>query len=568
MADAEVDPIGIPEKKLNVVGMIGLIVFYLIIFFAGILSHKVLRRKSRKDIRKTQVESETEDMMLAGRDINYFVGVFTMTATWVGGGYINGTAESVIKNGLVWTQAPIGYSISLLLGGLFFAEKMRKRKFVTMLDPLQEKYGKPLGALFYIPAFSGEILWSASILAALGTSLRVICGIDDTTSIIASAAIAMTYTLFGGLYSVAFTDVFQLICIFFGLIFAIPFMATSHNVDIPLRSSNLTMFMDQEQPYSKFFGKLDKEDAGVWVDYAIMLMFGGIPWQAYFQRVLSARDVSVAKTLSFIAAFGCFSAAIPSIVIGLITMNTDWPGTDFGEKLVPKDYKLAVPLTLLYLTPPAVAFIGLGAVSAAVMSSTDSSILGVSTMFTRNVFVNVFYQKATDKVTIWFLRGTVFVNTVIAMIIAIFVKTVYGLYLICSDLVFILLFPHLVMVVHFPKLTNKYGMVAGFTVALILRALSGEPVLKYNAILKFPGYVEPTYDEFGKIDAYGRQRFPFRNLIMILNFIITLSVTFLSKKLFAKYPDLEKYDFLEAVKDQETDKRERLQNEKEGEQCL
>ena len=39
-------------------------------------------------------------------------------------------------------------------------------------------------------------------------------------------------------------------------------------------------------------------------------------------------------------------------------MNTDWPGTDFGEKLVPKDYKLAVPLTLLYLTPPAVAFIG------------------------------------------------------------------------------------------------------------------------------------------------------------------------------------------------------------------
>ena len=68
-----------------------------------------------------------------------------------------GTAESVIKNGLVWTQAPIGYSISLFLGGLFFAEKMRTKKFVTMLDPLQEKYGKPLGGLFYIPAFSGEV---------------------------------------------------------------------------------------------------------------------------------------------------------------------------------------------------------------------------------------------------------------------------------------------------------------------------------------------------------------------------------------------------------------------------
>ena len=64
----------------------------------------------------------------------------------------------MIKNGLVWTQAPIGYSISLFLGGILFAEKMRTASFVTMLDPLQVKYGKPLGALFYIPAFSGEVI--------------------------------------------------------------------------------------------------------------------------------------------------------------------------------------------------------------------------------------------------------------------------------------------------------------------------------------------------------------------------------------------------------------------------
>jgi high affinity choline transporter 7 len=43
------------------------------------------------------------------------------------------------------------------LGGLLFAKKMRTKGYVTMLDPLQIKYGKPLGALFYIPAFSGEV---------------------------------------------------------------------------------------------------------------------------------------------------------------------------------------------------------------------------------------------------------------------------------------------------------------------------------------------------------------------------------------------------------------------------
>ena len=71
----------------------------------------------------------------------------------------------------------------------------------------------------------------------------------------------------------AFTDVFQLICIFFGLIFAIPFMANNPNVEIPLRSSNLTMFMDQEQPYTSFVGKLEREDVGVWVKYDFNLIF-------------------------------------------------------------------------------------------------------------------------------------------------------------------------------------------------------------------------------------------------------------------------------------------------------
>ena len=57
--------------------------------------------------------------MLAGRNIGMFVGIFTMTATWVGGGYINGTAEVVFNFGLVWCQAPFGYALSLMLGKCF-----------------------------------------------------------------------------------------------------------------------------------------------------------------------------------------------------------------------------------------------------------------------------------------------------------------------------------------------------------------------------------------------------------------------------------------------------------------
>lgn len=52
----------------------------------------------------------------------------------------------------------------------------------------------------------------------LGATLSVIIDLDNTTSIIVSACIAIFYTLFGGLYSVAYTDVVQLFCIFVGLV--------------------------------------------------------------------------------------------------------------------------------------------------------------------------------------------------------------------------------------------------------------------------------------------------------------------------------------------------------------
>ena len=38
-------------------------------------------------------------------------------------------------------------------------------------------------------------------------------------------------------------------------------------------------------------------------------------------------------------------------------------------------------------------------------------------------------------------------------------------------------------------------MILGFTVSLVLRVLSGEPVLKYNAIIEYYGYVEPHLDD-------------------------------------------------------------------------
>ena len=51
-----------------------------------------------------------------------------------------------------------------------------------------------------------------------GATLSVIVGLQHTVAVAISAGISVLYTILGGLYSVAYTDVVQLICIFVGLV--------------------------------------------------------------------------------------------------------------------------------------------------------------------------------------------------------------------------------------------------------------------------------------------------------------------------------------------------------------
>lgn len=90
---------------------------------------------------------------------------------------------------------------------------------------------------------------------------------DHRTSVIFSACVAVFYTLFGGLYSVAYTDVIQLFCIFIGLWMCIPFAWANQHVK-PLSSMEVDWIGHVEPDYYWFY-----------VDYGLLLIFGGIPWQ-------------------------------------------------------------------------------------------------------------------------------------------------------------------------------------------------------------------------------------------------------------------------------------------------
>lgn len=60
-----------------------------------------------------------------------------------------------------------------LPGGFVFAKPMREKKYVTMMDPFQIKYGKSVAALMAIPAIVVDVFWVACTLMALGNLFHI-----------------------------------------------------------------------------------------------------------------------------------------------------------------------------------------------------------------------------------------------------------------------------------------------------------------------------------------------------------------------------------------------------------
>ncbi|CAM1331903.1 Uncharacterised protein r2_g4077 [Pycnogonum litorale] len=522
--------------SVNIPGVISIIIFYVLILAVGIWAGKK-KGKGGED------GSESEDVMLAGRSIGLFVGVFTMTATWVGGGYINGTAESLYTTGLIGCQAPIGYALSLVIGGIFFATKMRQQGYVTMLDPFQDTLGDRMGGLLFLPALCGELFWSAAILSALGATLSVIIEIENSTAVILSACIAIFYTFFGGLYAVAYTDVIQLFCIFIGLWICIPFAIVNPAVKT------------LDPGVTNWIGTLTFRGSGAYLDTFLLLIFGGVPWQVYFQRVLSSKTAYRAQILSYVAAGGCVIMAIPPVIIGVIAKGTVWNETTYNKD-APADTTMILPLVLQHLTPVAVSFFGLGAVSAAVMSSADSSVLSASSMFARNIYKLMIRQNASEKEVIYVMRGGVIVVGVLATCLALTIHSIYGLWYLSSDLVYVILFPQLVCVVHFNKYCNTYGSLFAYIIGLLLRALGGESILRLPAVIHYPWY--------DKVDG---QLFPFRTFAMLMSFASLLGVSAFSKWIFTNGHLPPSYDIFRCVVNI-ADDRIRMQEPAEGEMSI
>jgi high affinity choline transporter 7 len=420
------------------------------------------------------------DLIVAGRSLPQWMALLTMTATWVDGGYLLGTAEGAYQSGIAsGIQGGLCFGISLILGGIFFSRRMRRLGFHTLIDPFESRFGKRWAAVLFIPAMLAEVFWSAELLVAIGSSFDVILGIRLTAAILLAALVVTLYTMVGGLWSVAYTDVVQLGIVALGLIAAMPFVLGS--------TGGFT------HTWSAYFTVRPAAAPGLaWWDVAFMLMLGGIPWNCYFQRVLSCRTERDAQRMSIYSGLLTMAFVIPPLLIGM-------SGAVSGRAVANPSEVL--PLLLKQAAPAWVAMLGLLAIVGAVTSSFSSSVLSAASMFSWNCCKRLLWPGLSGASMSALLRLSVAVLGGGALIMALKVQSVQALWFFTSDLVYALLFPQLVYALFDPR-ANRIGSMTAFFVSLVLRVGGGEPLLGLRPLIPYP------------------EQFPFRTVAAVVGLIL------------------------------------------------
>ena len=443
---------------LHTLDLVAIGVYFAILLWIGV---RVARAERGKE--------ESESFLAADRDMNLVQTTASTAATDLGGGF------SIAMGGLGFTLGISGSwliaisGLSVVMVSFLMVPKVKRWadrvKGLTTGDLFEARFDRRTGTVAAVVVGLAWFTFVGGQVIAGGKLLQVTLSLDLTLGVLLSGSIILAYTAMGGLKAVIYTDVFQFVVLFFGVIF----------IAVPLGLIEVGGLSGIREHFSASpeTASMIRWDAVGWKG-ALGWFFAIFPvWFisiAAMQRIVAARDERTARWSFFLTGvpieWPLF--AIGSTLIGMI-----------ARMLMPDlaDAELATPMVILELLPAGLAGFVIAAYIAAVMSTADSALIGPVAIFTNDIYRKRIRPDASNHSLVRIARIATIVLGVLAIGIAYLVPNVLDLILYAYTFGAAGLFFPMLGLLFWPRTTAKgafFSMLAGGSSAVAWAAF-GEP---------------------------------------------------------------------------------------------
>ena len=340
------------------------------------------------------------DYVVAGRHLPIYIVTATVFATWFGSETVLGIPATFLNEGLHGIVSdPFGSSMCLILVGLFFARKLYRMNLLTLTDYYRKRYGRKVEVITGVAIIISYLGWVSAQMTALGLVFNILSQgvITQTQGTLIGAAIVLLYTLYGGMWSVALTDFFQMSIIVVGLLYIL-YVAS----DMAGGLGHVVQHAAQKGQFN-FWPEANSKDVIAFIAAWITMMFGSIPQQDVFQRVMSAKSENIAVAGSVMGgSFYFFFAFVPLTIAYSATLID--PGLVSG--LLDKDSQMILPQLILNHMPVFAQIMFFGALLSAIMSTASGTLLAPAVTFSENI-IKPYLPHHNDKTLLLTMRVVV-----------------------------------------------------------------------------------------------------------------------------------------------------------------
>lgn len=412
-----------------------------LVYLAVLISLGLFLGRNKKGHQKS-----ASDYFLAGNSLTWWAVGASLIAANISAEQFIGMSGTSYADGIATAAYELMAAVTLVVIGKFLLPVMLKRKIFTIPQFLRERYTDGVGLAFSILWLFLYVFVNLTSVAWLGAlAIEQILGLQGATLVVGGFSISMRmvivlllfiiagiYSIYGGLASVAWTDVLQVFFLVGGGLVTAYFalravgdgagaLAGLNNLFADLTSgehlndSHLHLVIQESHGASAFANVpgIAAVVGGVWLTN---LGYWGFN-QYIIQKGLAAKSVDEAQKglvfAGFLKILIPFIVVLPGICAYYISLRPELLSGLQGSINVADD---AYPWLVRNFTPTGVKGLTFAALSAAIISSLASMFNSTSTLFTMDIYKKYINKDASDKKLVRVGRLTSLAALVIAAV--------------------------------------------------------------------------------------------------------------------------------------------------------